>query len=133
MKLSLRLAGLCASATFILAGFPGLFQRLSPLNPDALDTLSGMDLLEPLLFSVAGMVLAGLIGFQIGNILSHPAGHRMKKPPSRPSRKVVHLGKPEDTPATEEASEASELEISLSENPALEEAPTEASKEAKES
>lgn len=121
MKLSLRLAGLCASATFILAGFPGLFQRLSPLNPDALDSPSGMDLLEPLLFSVAGMVLAGLIGFQIGNILSHPTGQRTKRLDAHPPRKVVHLGKSEETSssASEETLDASAMEISLSGSPDL--------------
>jgi hypothetical protein len=102
------------------------------LNPDALDTLSGMDLLEPLLFSVAGMVLAGLIGFQIGTILSHPAGHRTKKAPARPARKVVHLGKPEDSPSAEETSEASDMAISLNEGPDLAEASAETPKDAKE-
>ena len=79
MKLSFRLAGLCASATFILVGFPGLFQRLSPFHPELIDTLSCMDLLEPMLYTLVGTLLAGFIGFQIGAIMERPAGPSKKK------------------------------------------------------
>jgi Mn2+/Fe2+ NRAMP family transporter len=78
MNLSMRIAGLCASGAFIVTALPAFFQQWSPNSP-MLDSFTGMSLLESLLISLIGAVIAGIIGFQIGKILSKPAGKKKKK------------------------------------------------------
>jgi hypothetical protein len=86
MKLSVKLAGLFASATFLITGMPALFQRVSPTDLAASETLSGIDMLETLLMSMGGTFVAGFIGYQIGNIMLHPKAKR--KPGSQPGKKT---------------------------------------------
>jgi|GEM_PF-4326281 len=81
MNLSIRLAGLFATAVFIVTALPGFFKQVQPhhLTQMATDTISGVSLMETLLISVGGAVAAALIGYMIGEILTHPAPRRKKK------------------------------------------------------
>ena len=105
MKLSMKLAGLFASGSFIVTGMPGLFQRLSLTDLSASETLSGIDLLETLLLSLAGTVVAGFIGFQVGNILLHPKAKKNTRSPKQ-GKETTSLAKEEDLLTTEPLSEA---------------------------
>lgn len=87
MKLSVKLAGLFASATFLITGMPALFQRVSPTDLAATETLSGIDMLETLLMSMGGTLVAGFIGYQIGNIMLHPKAK--KKPGASQAKKTA--------------------------------------------
>lgn len=84
MKLPIQMAGLCASGAFIVTALPGFFQQVRPTSFATIGTeiISGANLLETLAFSLAGTVVAGLIGFQIGQIMATP----QKTPPRK--RKV---------------------------------------------
>jgi len=77
MKLNARVAGICASGTFIITTLPAFFTQWKP-NSIMGDSFSGVSLVESLLFSVLGALLAGFIGFLIGSVLSKPAGKKKK-------------------------------------------------------
>lgn len=81
MNLSIRLAGLFATAVFIVTALPGFFKQVQPhdLTQMATDTISGVSLMETLLISVGGAVAAAIIGYMIGEILTHPEPRRKKK------------------------------------------------------
>lgn len=81
MILSKRLAGIFATAVFIVTALPGFFRQVQPhdLTQMATDTFSGVSLMETLLVSVGGAVAAAIIGYMIGDILTHPAPKRKKK------------------------------------------------------
>lgn len=65
MKLEMRLAGLFASATFIIIAVGGYFSTSNPLHA--------------LLYGMGASVSMGLVGHRIGYILSHPAGKKRNK------------------------------------------------------
>lgn len=81
MKLSIRLAGLCASGTFILTALPGFYQQVKPTNIASMATeaIPGMTILETLAISLGGALLASFLGYVIGDILSNPKGKSKKQ------------------------------------------------------
>jgi hypothetical protein len=88
MKLPVQLAGLFASGAFIVTALPSFFQQVLPSQlsmstSSNMELISGVSLAETLLFSLGGTVVAGIIGFMIGNILSKPSG-KPKKAKSQP-------------------------------------------------
>lgn len=91
MKLSFRLAGLCASGTFILTALPGFYQQVKPtdITSMATEAIPGMTILETLTISLGGALLAAFIGYVIGDILSNPkGGKRNKKAGKAPARQL---------------------------------------------
>lgn len=88
MKLSVRIAGVCASGFFMLTALPGFYHQIGGggLSPSSAP-ISGVSLMETLLLSLAGSVIAGVIGYKIGEILSHPKGRQVK--PVRQVQKTV--------------------------------------------
>jgi hypothetical protein len=80
MKLSIKLAGLCGSGVFILTALPGFYQQIKPASVDAMifEMVPGMEILEILGISLLGALVAGGIGYKIGEILSNPAGNTRK-------------------------------------------------------
>lgn len=87
MKLSVRLAGLCGSGAFLLSALPGFYQQAKPTDiaQMATDVIPGVNIIETLLLSLGGAIVAGFIGYLIGDILSNPKGHPKKKktPPGK--------------------------------------------------
>jgi hypothetical protein len=81
MKLSIRIAGICASGTFILTALPGFYQHTKPTSimHMANETLAGMTILETLMISMGGAFAAAFIGYVMGDILSNPKGGPKKK------------------------------------------------------
>jgi hypothetical protein len=81
MNLAMRLAGLFATFVFLLTAMPGFFKQIQPqdMAQMANDTFSGVSLLETLMLSVGGAVAAGVIGYIMGDILTHPDTRRSKK------------------------------------------------------
>jgi hypothetical protein len=77
MKLSIKLAGLFGSGVFVLTAVPGFFQQVKPSDINAMmsDAPQGMNILESLGFSLLGAVVAGVIGYIMGDILSSPRGN----------------------------------------------------------
>jgi hypothetical protein len=78
MKLAVKSAGLCASSAFIITALPAFFQQVAPLTQSIAPpgTLQGMTLIETILFSLAGALVAGSIGYIIGDILANPQGNK---------------------------------------------------------
>jgi len=81
MNLSVRLAGLFATTVFLLTAMPGFFKQIQPydIGQMANETISGVSLLETLMLSVGGAVAAGIIGYIMGDILTHPDIRKTKK------------------------------------------------------
>lgn len=81
MKLSVRMAGICGSGAFILAALPGFYQQAKPVDISQMATgvLPGMNIIETLLISLGGSIVAGFIGYLIGDILANPKGPPKKK------------------------------------------------------
>jgi hypothetical protein len=81
MNLAMRLAGLFATFVFLLTAMPGFFKQVQPhdIAQMANDTFSGISLMETLMLSVGGAVAAGVIGYIMGDILTHPDTRRSKK------------------------------------------------------
>ena len=79
MKLSHKLAGLCASAVFLLTLAASVWPYLL-FQPDfpmvALGLPVGMALLQMLVMSVSAAMICGSLGYVIGDILSKPEGQR---------------------------------------------------------
>lgn len=105
MKLSVRMAGLCASATFILTALPGFYQQAKPthLAQIATDILPGMNIIEKMLISLGGAVCTGVLGYVIGDILSNPKGQKKKRKPKteNPSPQVAVASVVAQTPSAE--------------------------------
>ena len=81
MKLSIRIAGICASGTFLVTGLPGFYQHTKPTNiaQMATEAVPGMTILETMLISLGGALAAAFIGYIIGDILEQPKGKKQKK------------------------------------------------------
>ncbi len=76
MKLAVKFAGLLGSGVFLLTALPGFYQNVKPVSMDAMiyESVPGISILESLGMSLAGAVVAGIIGYMIGDILSKPKG-----------------------------------------------------------
>lgn len=81
MNLSVRLAGLFGTSVFLLTAMPGFFKQIQPYDVAqmATDTISGVGLLETMALSLGGAIGAGIIGYTMGDILTHPDTRRSKK------------------------------------------------------
>ncbi|HEY9686310.1 MAG TPA: hypothetical protein V6C52_04975 [Coleofasciculaceae cyanobacterium] len=81
MKLSIKLAGLFGSGVFICTALPGFYQQIKPASVESMiyDMVPGMEILETLGVSLLGALVAGGIGYKIGDILSNPAGNYQKQ------------------------------------------------------
>jgi hypothetical protein len=79
MKLNVRVAGICASGAFIVTALPSFFTQWKQDTQPSNDAFSGYDLVETLMFCILGAILAAMIGFVIGNVLSRPAGKKKKR------------------------------------------------------
>ena len=81
MNLSVRLAGLFATSVFLLTAMPGFFKQIQPYDVGQMATepISGIAMLETLILSVGGAIGAGIIGYTMGDILTHPDTRRSKK------------------------------------------------------
>jgi hypothetical protein len=125
MKLSVRLAGLCGSAAFIITALPGFYQQAKPTDfaQMATDILPGINIIENMLMSLGGALGAGFIGYSIGDILSNPKGKKKGKMPK--SQKGMESSEEKDTPgnvkkiaqisASHLSNSSEETEASLSE------------------
>lgn len=82
MKLPMKVAGICWSLTFLVTATPGFYKHVRPMEIASIgkDVFSGIALLETLALSLLGAFAAGMIGFIIGDILSHPQGKPKTKP-----------------------------------------------------
>lgn len=116
MKLSVRLAGLCGSGAFILSALPGFYQQAKPTDFEQMATvvLPGMSIIETMLISLGGSVVAGFIGYLIGDILSNPKGNPKKKKQAKATARPLSPVQPQLTVA--------ETEPPLAEAPAVPEA-----------
>src|ERR1044072_4571855 len=97
MKLSVKLAGLFGSGVFIITALPGFYQHVKPASMQSMvnDVIQGMDILETLGISLGGAILAGAIGYLIGDILSKPQG----KPQHGTPKSASERGRPKSSPA----------------------------------
>jgi hypothetical protein len=84
MKLNTKVGGICASLTFLITAIPGFYQQARPtaFNFIASDSFSGMAVVETLAISLLGAMAAWMIGYIIGDILSHP--QKVVKPQASP-------------------------------------------------
>ncbi len=64
MKLEKRLTGLFASLAFLIVGFGGYVHTLNAI--------------QSVLYGLAASIILGVIGYQIGYIVTHPSGKRRK-------------------------------------------------------
>jgi hypothetical protein len=71
MTPEIRLAGIFASATFLIIGIRSYILTDDPLHA--------------MLFGLGASLLLAFVGYQIGNITSHPRGNRPAKPGSKDS------------------------------------------------
>lgn len=96
VKLSVKFAGLCSSGTFLVTAMPAFFQKIAlfGLFNESSGTLQGVQIIETLIFSLMGSIMAGAIGYVIGDILSHPD--------AKPTHTTKE--KPNGTPPEEESS-----------------------------
>lgn len=106
MKLPLKLAGLFGSGVFILTAIPGFYQQVKPASLNAMmtDAIQGMAILEKLGISLLGALVAGVLGFVIGDIFSKPRG-KVKKPKPKPAKSNIpsrFLEEPKSAPVTGE-------------------------------
>jgi hypothetical protein len=107
MKLSVRMACLFASSTFLMVALPGFYQKS---GFDGLFKIQGavfswVDMMEMLLFSLFGALISAIIGYQIGEILTNPKGNRRKRnPPPSKKPKPVSTRLQGETASPEEAS-----------------------------
>lgn len=85
MKLAVKSAGLCASSAFLITALPAFFEQVAPigLSRVPLGTLQGINIIELIVFSLGGSVIAGAIGYIIGDILANPQGAKEVKRSSR--------------------------------------------------
>lgn len=76
MKLPVKAAGLCGSMTFLITAMPGFYQQIRPTDFSLMAThsFSGMAVIETLILSLLGSIVAGAIGYKIGEILAKPQG-----------------------------------------------------------
>jgi hypothetical protein len=76
ITLSMKLSGICGSGIFILTAIPGYFQLIRPTDFTALasEPVSGITLLENLIFSLGGACVGGILGFFMGKIMESPQG-----------------------------------------------------------
>ena len=74
MKLAAKSAWMCASGAFLVTALPAFFREIAPVGLYAVpvDTLQGMAIVETIIFSLIGALMAGGIGYIIGDILGNP-------------------------------------------------------------
>jgi len=101
MKLSVKLAGLLGSGVFILTALPGFYQQVRPVSFTSMltEAVQSVSILEKLGFSLGGALVAGWIGYTIGDILSKPKGG-MARP--RTAAPELRTGGRSDRPVTGE-------------------------------
>lgn len=111
MKLPLKVAGLCWSLTFLVTAMPGFYQQIKPTDFTSIsaDTFSGMNILEKLALSLAGSMMAGTIGYIIGDILSKPQGLTKAEREAK-NKKAAKVQQAEPEPEKPTASEEPALE-----------------------
>jgi hypothetical protein len=113
MKLNMKMGGLCASGAFVLVTYTAFFQLIRSVNLVSSSILGSPPAFSPMKFlgiiglGLLGALIAGSIGYEIGNILSHPKGERMAQ---KQKSGQEPLGLPEVSSAGEE-----EQAISISE------------------
>lgn len=77
MKLAVKSAWMCASAVFLITAMPAFFEQIAPLGVVStvpVGNFQGMTLIETTIFSLMGSLMAGAIGYIIGDILANPQG-----------------------------------------------------------
>ncbi len=91
MKLAIKTAGLCASGAFIITALPGFYQQVKPVSAASMMTASveGIGLLETLGFSLLGALVAGFLGYMLGEVLAKPQRKAAKKPARTSSRQAA--------------------------------------------
>lgn len=115
MKLPVKAAGLCGSMTFLITAMPGFYQQIRPTDFSAMATnsFSGMAVIETLIMSLLGSIIAGSIGYKIGEILAKPQGapkSQKKEAGKKPADSVTEIKAVSEPELAPEASSSVELE-----------------------
>ena len=75
MKLAVKSAWMCASGVFLVTAMPPFLEKIAPFGYTVTPgTLQGMAIIELMIFSLMGSLMAGAIGYIIGDILANPQG-----------------------------------------------------------
>lgn len=100
LKLEMRLAGIFATATFLIIGVANAY--LKTLNP-----------MHSLLYGLASSAVMGYIGYQIGYIVAHPAGPGPAKQRSEKENILLEKAAPDEKiiPLTGEETFLDDLEL----------------------
>lgn len=103
MKLNTKVAGICASLTFLITAIPGFYQQARPtdFNFISVDSFSGMAVVETLVISLLGSLAAGMIGYLIGDILSHPQKPHKATAPQTEAKAVSPVIQPDSSDSPE--------------------------------
>lgn len=120
MKLPMKVAGMCWSLTFLVTAVPGFYQQTRPMDfaTASAESFSGLAVLETLSVSLIGSFAAGMIGYMIGNILSHPQGKpKGDKEPVALSPPLSPKMEPESPQPTQEMPDQSLDELYPEEEP----------------
>jgi len=101
MKATLQGALLCGSAAFLVTITPEIFQQIMPVGFGSISVANfqAITLLESLLMAGVSALVAGAIGYIIGDILSHPEGkleQARENAPASPGH--AKPGEPEPAP-----------------------------------
>jgi hypothetical protein len=126
MKLSIQIAGLCASGAFLCTALPGFYQQTKPVSIAnmAQEAVPGMTILENVALSLAGALLAGFLGYVIGDILSNPKGNSKKQKKAltpQPQPLPMEPPAPSEMPAVEPIPYTEEV-VPISESAPVDEA-----------
>lgn len=126
MKLPVKVAGVCGSGTFLLIILVSFVQYLQPAagGVPGLEAPPWTDLFNILTMALAGMAVATVLGYLMGDILSKPEGQRTP----RKTEQAAGSGQEQPAPAPPLAdAQAMPAEGAAGEIPPLETARTEES------
>ncbi|MEM0950632.1 MAG: hypothetical protein AAGI66_00635 [Cyanobacteria bacterium P01_H01_bin.74] len=86
MNPGIRTAGICGSVVFIITALPGFYRQSGLSNWDLMGSasFSGFELLISMGFSLLGALVAGVIGYFIGNIWNNPQGNKRRRRKTKP-------------------------------------------------